>query len=251
MNMILPLWSVPRSVSTGFERMMMERGDFKVVHEPFSYFFYAKEQAAAAVGMQVDPEHPQDFEDILDMIKSEAEEAPVFFKDMGYHVHSRADREFLGQFVNSFIIRDPAITLPSHYKLNPDFTLVEAGYKELHDLFDMAVEITGDIPAVVDGEDLIDDPHGVVKGYCEVVGVPFIPEALSWGEGLKPEWKTWEEWHLDAAESTGFIKDMETFDFTVRDVPRLSEMYDKCWPHYQALYEHRIRGQSQENRRKI
>jgi hypothetical protein len=46
MHTIVPLWSIPRSVSTGFERMMMERGDFKVIHEPFSYFFYAKEQSA-------------------------------------------------------------------------------------------------------------------------------------------------------------------------------------------------------------
>ena len=34
MNKIVPLWSVPRSISTGFERMMFERGDFKVIHEP-------------------------------------------------------------------------------------------------------------------------------------------------------------------------------------------------------------------------
>jgi hypothetical protein len=115
-------------VSTGFERMMMERGDFAVIHEPFSYFFYAKEQAAAAVGMNVDPDHPQDFDDILALIRTEAEKAPVFFKDMGYHVSLRADPAFFGQFVNTFIIRDPAITLVSHYKLNPDFTLVEAGY---------------------------------------------------------------------------------------------------------------------------
>ena len=251
MQVIVPLWSVPRSVSTGFERMMMERGDFKVIHEPFSYFFYAKEQAAAAVGMHVDPDHPQDFDAILALIRAEAEKAPVFFKDMGYHVSLRADREFLSQFVNTFIIRDPAITLPSHLKLNPDFTLVETGYEELHKLFEMVVDTTGEIPAIVDGEDLIDDPYGVVKGYCEVAGIPFMPEALTWDVGFKPEWKTWEEWHLDTAKSTGFIKDMEPFDFTVCDVPRLSEMYDQCWPFYEALYKHRIRGQSKENRQKV
>ena len=31
------LWAVPRSGSTAFFRMMAERGDFTVVHEPFSY----------------------------------------------------------------------------------------------------------------------------------------------------------------------------------------------------------------------
>ena len=35
--MRLMLWSAPRSRSTAFFRMMAERGDFTVVHEPFSY----------------------------------------------------------------------------------------------------------------------------------------------------------------------------------------------------------------------
>jgi len=33
---ILMLWSAPRSRSTAFYRMMIERGDFTGVHEPFS-----------------------------------------------------------------------------------------------------------------------------------------------------------------------------------------------------------------------
>jgi len=41
-NTIIALWSIPRSLSTAFERLMMQRGDFKVFHEPFSYFFYIK-----------------------------------------------------------------------------------------------------------------------------------------------------------------------------------------------------------------
>jgi hypothetical protein len=36
-DLLLALWSAPRSRSTAFERMMMERGDFRVVHEPFSH----------------------------------------------------------------------------------------------------------------------------------------------------------------------------------------------------------------------
>jgi hypothetical protein len=251
MHKIIPLWSVPRSVSTGFERMMMARGDFKVFHEPYSYFFYAKEQAAAAVGMHVDPDHPLDFGAITDMIRAAAEAEPVFFKDMAYHAYRRSDKGFLSQFVNTFIIRDPALTLPSHYKLNPEFTLEESGYIEMYKFFKMEQEITGKVPAIVDAEDLIEDPFGVVEGYCEVAGIPFKPEALNWEQEFPPEWKSWEEWHLDAGKSTGFQKDMETFDFTVRDVPRLSEMYDLVWPFYEVLYQQRIRGNSTQDRKKL
>jgi hypothetical protein len=31
---------VPRSVSTALERVFVERGDFKVFHEPFSVSYY-------------------------------------------------------------------------------------------------------------------------------------------------------------------------------------------------------------------
>jgi hypothetical protein len=34
------LWAVPRSVSTALERVFVERGDFKVFHEPFSVSYY-------------------------------------------------------------------------------------------------------------------------------------------------------------------------------------------------------------------
>ena len=240
MHKLIPLWSIPRSVSTGFERMMMERGDFKVIHEPFSYYFYAKAQEAAAVGMNVDPDHPQDFDEILAMILQEAEKAPVFFKDMSYHAIAGADEAFMGRFENTFIIRDPAITLVSHYKLNPEFTLKEAGYESQFKMFEMVKQMTGKVPAIADAEDLIEKPFSVVKGYCEIVDIPFMPESLSWGAEFKSEWKTWEVWHLDAAKSTGFIKDMEPFDFTVHDVPRLQEMYEQCMPYYEALYKERI-----------
>ena len=29
------LWAVPRSISTAFERVFVERDDFEVLHEPF------------------------------------------------------------------------------------------------------------------------------------------------------------------------------------------------------------------------
>jgi hypothetical protein len=222
--------------------MMMERGDYKVVHEPFSYYFYAKEQLADAVHMNVDPDAPLEFEDILAYVLTEAEENPIFFKDMAYHVIRRADLDFVNQFVNTFIIRDPAVTLPSHYKLNPDFTMEEAGYGAMMDLVKLVRQATGESPAVVDGDDLIADAHGVVKAYCEKIDIPFLADSLTWEDGFKEQWTTWEKWHLDAAKSTGFMKDMEVFDFTVQDVPRLKEMYEQVRPLYDDLYEHALRG---------
>ncbi|HEX4431508.1 MAG TPA: hypothetical protein VHZ96_19725 [Frankiaceae bacterium] len=52
------LWSAPRSRSTAFFRMMAERGDFTVVHEPFSYLAelgyadVAGERITSAAGLE-------------------------------------------------------------------------------------------------------------------------------------------------------------------------------------------------------
>ena len=38
---ILVLWAVPRSTSTAFERMMKQRGDHEIAHEPFGEVWYS------------------------------------------------------------------------------------------------------------------------------------------------------------------------------------------------------------------
>jgi len=45
-NKPVALWSVPRSISTAFERVFVERDDFEVLHEPFSdaYYYYGEDK---------------------------------------------------------------------------------------------------------------------------------------------------------------------------------------------------------------
>ncbi len=242
MNKIVPLWSVPRSISTGFERMMFERGDFKVIHEPYGYFFYLEAAHKDPVGMQPQEGHPQTFEGTTEMIEAAAADGkPVFFKDMAYYVSDVADEAYMQKFTNTFIIRDPALTLVSYHKLDPTVTLREIGFESQFKLFELAKKITGEVPAVVDAEDLLIDAASVVKQYSEKVGIPFLPESLTWQPEFKQEWKDWEMWHLDAGDSTGFQKDMEDFGYTVDDVPELREMYDKCLPLYEKMYAERLR----------
>jgi hypothetical protein len=241
MNVIVPLWSVPRSISTAFERMMMVRGDFTVFHEPFAYYFYLEAHGADAVGLNADPTKPKDFDGTLEMIKHAAQDRPVFFKDMSYYVISHADEAFVAQFVNTFIIRDPALTLVSYYKLDPNFTMKEAGFEDQFKLFELVKKVTGQVPAVVDADDVIASPHTVVEQYCKIAGIEFRPESLTWRSEVPEQWQDMEYWHQEAAKSTGFIKDAETFDITVNDVPRLKEMYEVSMPYYEAMYDARIR----------
>lgn len=58
MNQILAFWVHPRSISTGFERIFIERSDFKVLHEPFSALYYVYEKRVDCPGQHIDPNAP-------------------------------------------------------------------------------------------------------------------------------------------------------------------------------------------------
>ena len=231
------LWAVPRSVSTALERVFVERGDFKVFHEPFSatYYYSPERRSDRFAGKEVKEEygHGKILARMLEHL-----EKPVYFKDMAYHVAGFMTPEFVSRFTNTFIVRDPTPVIASLNSFWPDFTFEETGYEQQHRLFWLAVE-NGEDPAVVDAADLTADPEGTIRAYCEKLGVEFMPEALSWEPGEVPGWEMWKEWHEEAQESTG-IKSQPLEDET--EVPAgLEDIYERCLPYYEELYERRLR----------
>jgi Sulfotransferase domain len=231
------LWAVPRSVSTALERVFVERGDFKVFHEPFSasYYYSPERRSDRFAGMEAKEEYGH--QKILERML-EIEEQPVYFKDMAYHVAGFMSREFISRFTNTFIIREPAPVIASLNRFWPDFTLEETGYEQQSRLFGLAVE-NGEDPAVVDAADLTANPEGTIHTYCEKMGIEFMPEALSWEPGEVPGWEMWTQWHEEAQESTG-IKSQPLEDDT--EVPAgLESVYEHCLPYYEELHERRLR----------
>jgi Sulfotransferase domain len=55
-NKPLAPWAVPRSISTAFERVFVEREDFEVLHEPFSASYYHSEDRLSNRYSEVEPE---------------------------------------------------------------------------------------------------------------------------------------------------------------------------------------------------
>ena len=64
-NKPVALWSVPRSISTAFERVFVERDDFEVLHEPFSASYYYSEDRLSDRYADVDPEAERNYENVL------------------------------------------------------------------------------------------------------------------------------------------------------------------------------------------
>ncbi|MFE4594066.1 sulfotransferase-like domain-containing protein [Streptomyces laurentii] len=228
---VLAMWSAPRCRSTAFARMMTERGDHTVVHEPFSRVVDFRE---VEVGDQV--AHSE--QDVLAALQSMATRQPVFFKDTtDFHYPALlADKSFLAAATHTFIIREPAEAIASHHALNQDLGRDEIGFAWLYEIFTAVQELTGTTPVVIDSDDLLDRPAATVQAYCAAVGIPFLPEALAWEPGMRSEWKLTSKWHKSTSETAGFTRGKSRGVEVVESDPVLRAYRDYHQPYYQKLH---------------
>jgi hypothetical protein len=144
-------------------------------------------------------------------------------------------REILEKFHFTFLIRHPRNAIPSYYRccipplvertgFNP-FMPSEAGYEELRRLFDYCKD-TGLVgPAVagrdnsgietkpgqaeiciIDADDLLDDPEGILRQYCESINLDFREDMLNWDSEeahafAREQFEKWDGFHDDAIGS--------------------------------------------------
>jgi hypothetical protein len=109
---ILALWSAPRSRSTAFARMMAERGDFTMLHEPFSHVVNFGE---SEVGDQL----VRSEQELIGALLRMAQDGPLFFKDTTdfYYPRLLADTDFLAAGVHTPMKRYGRIAVPPASRL--------------------------------------------------------------------------------------------------------------------------------------
>src|SRR5690606_19157147 len=112
------LWAHPRSLSTAFERMMMQRGDYCVVHEPFctvtgtgSFLPTDSEDGVPLPGCEA----------VVDYLLALSQRRPVFVKETTEYSYSvvLGRTDFLESAAHCMMIRNPELTIPSHHAMNP------------------------------------------------------------------------------------------------------------------------------------
>jgi hypothetical protein len=223
------LWGPPRSLSTAFLRMMVERGGHEVLHEPFSSIVV---RGRTTVGGQVVTR----VEDLVAVLAERSAHRRIFVKETTeYDYLADGGRRALEIGRHTFIIRHPRSVIPSHYAMNPRVTCAEVGYRHQAELARLAWARDRPAPVVVEAERLVADPTGTVADYCAGTGMPFLPAALTWAPRDHQVWSRSREWHRDAARSTGFVQPRHHYRHTVDNTPLLAEYYRYHLPHYEFL----------------
>ncbi|MEO6701189.1 MAG: sulfotransferase family protein [Jatrophihabitantaceae bacterium] len=232
---ILALWSAPRCRSTAFLRMIAERGDFTVIHEPFSQLADFGKIEVADRTVRSEPE-------LIALLRELAAQSPVFFKDTTDFRYPSvlADRQFLSEVRHTFIVRDPAEAIASHYQLNPQLGCDEIGFARLAELFDAVAEATDEVPVVIDADELVARPAEIVRAYCERVEIEFLPQALHWRSGMRDDWKQTSRWHAETSATEGFQQARDSAPADLSGNPMLVEYLEYHLPFYRRLQQARL-----------
>ncbi len=235
------LWVHPRSVSTAFERVFIERGDFDVFHEPFSQAFFFGEERGHARFADQPPRAGLRYREVWNRILSPSA-SPArrrFVKELAFHMRPPLRQEIIEASVNTFLIRHPRKALASMHRMLPDFDWVEAGYECLLEIFTATKALRREPVHVVDADDLRREPDAVIQAYCQHLGVDFMPRSLRWEPKVVPKWSEWAGWHDDAQFSEGLRPEPQESGPPLPD--RVLRLVERALPYYDAMIAHAVR----------
>jgi hypothetical protein len=160
-------------------------------------------------------------------------------KQMTHHLLPEIERDWLTNVTNCFLIRDPAEVMVSYIKKNNDPTLEDIGFIQQAEIFDWVCEHAGRTPAVIDANDVLENPAKTLRSLCEATGVVFAEAMLSWEPGLRETDGIWaKHWYTEVATSTSFCKPRHREPEPVPN--RLRDVYERSRESYTRLYRYRL-----------
>ncbi|XP_038071619.1 branched-chain-amino-acid aminotransferase-like protein 2 [Patiria miniata] len=269
------LWSAPRSLSTVFERSIIALETSDVYNEMYTaaYLFgperlWLKKIPSLAPTLS----HAKVTKKLNTASQKSYTASVLFAKDFAFAVQGHFD-ELPEDFMHTFLIRNPVKVFTS---LKPRLEasrlskmvvgtsilgcIPAEGYtiKELYDLFEYMEHKTRKTPIVIDADDLLSDPEGMMRQYCSVTGIPYDEKMLRWKPAKASELR-WHcprvlrvsnlmmGWYNAALGSSGFRKPTPK-KIDVNELPaELREAIDFTTPYYQAMYKIRLRPEKQDS----
>ena len=215
---------------------MVERGDLLALQEPLEGVTYFGD-------IEVDGRTFVTAESLLAWLRDETKDLRVFLKettDTRVLELVLADRRFLAEARHAFLIRRPAEIAASMYELAPEMGVGAIGLEALHELHAAVRDAKGHLPVVIDSADLVTHPEATMAAYCAAVGLPFLPEALTWEPGERPEWRRSARWHVDVSTTSRFEQRDRTYTHTVETSDELARFAAHHQPFYEQLHRQRV-----------
>ena len=239
----IAMWSGPRNISTAMMRAFGARADCAVSDEPYYAAYLTATGLIHPLRDEVVRSQPTDASAVAAALLGPVPggKSVWYQKHMTHHMVKGFDRSWIESCANAFLIRAPEAVLASYSRVREDFTLDEIGLPTQVELFFRAGDRLGHTPPVIEGQDVLADPQGVLTALCAACGIAFDPAMLSWPPGPRETDGVWAPaWYASVESSTGFAPPRP--EPGLDDLPEgLKRLAEKARPLYETLAAHRIR----------
>ncbi|KAL0658520.1 hypothetical protein Bca4012_079105 [Brassica carinata] len=234
---VIHAWSAPRSLSTSLMYSFAQRDDTEVLDEPL-YAAYLKSTGAdrpyrdeLLSKMECDGEKV-----VKDIIYGPGNKKYRFCKHISKQRLLGLPSELMSKGKHFILIRNPLNILPSFEKVHP-LSFAELGLGELVSIYSDLCQM-GTPPAIVDADELQQDPEATLRGLCNDLEIPFQASMLKWEAGPIPEdglWASW--WYKTLHKSTGFSSP-SNYPHVLTFPLKHYDLLEQCLPLYNILRRH-------------
>jgi hypothetical protein len=180
-----------------------------VVDEPF-YAHYLQATGLEHPGRsEVLASQPNDWREVADALHAPLPKGRSvhYQKHMSHHLLPSMGRDWLDGLTHAFLIRDPGDMLRSLDQKLETIRLEDTGLPQQVEIFERIRGRMGDIPPVVDADDILANPSAVLGALCQRLGISFDAAMLAWPPGIRDTDGIWAKyWYDSVARSTGFAR---------------------------------------------
>jgi hypothetical protein len=238
----IAMWSGPRNLSTAMMRSFDSRSDTFVSDEPFYGCFLNDTGTNHPMRGEVIAAMDCDWRSVMHSLRGPPpEEKPVWYqKHMWHHMAGPIGYADFEGFTHAFLIREPERMIASYLRKRETAEFDSFGMDRQAEFFAREADRLGHAPPVVDANDVLADPQGVLSKLCVTLGIAWDPAMLSWAPGRRKTDGPWaEHWYAAVEASTGFGPPETAAVDLPEDAQRIA---DRCHPYYNRLAAHRIRA---------
>jgi hypothetical protein len=223
-------------------RSFDSRPDTFVSDEPFYGCFLKDTGADHPMRREIVGAMDTDWRSVLATLSGEPPDgSPVWYqKHMGHHMKGPIGYDDFAGFTHAFLIRDPERMIASYLRKREVAAFEEFGLERQAEFFDREADRLGRAPPVIDADDVLANPQGLLSKLCAALGIGWEPAMLCWDKGRRPTDGPWApHWYAAVEASTGFEAPERAAVDLPRDAKRLAA---QCRPYYDRLAKHRIRA---------
>ena len=236
----IAMWSGPRNLSTAMMRSFGSRADTFVSDEPFYGCFLQDTGARHPMRDETIAAMDCDWRSVMSALKADPPDGqPIWYsKQMWHHMTGPIGYDDFAGFTHAFLIREPNRMIASYLNKREAAEFEDFGLERQSEFFDREADRLGAAPPVIDANDVLRDPAGVLSKLCAALGIASDEAMLGWATGRRETDGPWApHWYGAVEASTGFGPPDDGQVDLPDDARRLAE---RMRPYYEHLARNRI-----------